>query len=107
MSSVRLTVRVNPRSSTNEVAGYDATGALKVRVTAPPADGKANEAVIRLLADAFGVPKSAVTVVRGASARLKLVEIAGVAELGEAQFRSLPTSARPPGRKAGASRSSG
>ena len=78
----RITVRVQPRASSNEVVGYKADGALRVRVTAPPAEGAANEAVIRLLADALGVPKSAVTVVRGGTARLKLVEIAGVDEVG-------------------------
>jgi uncharacterized protein YggU (UPF0235/DUF167 family) len=50
------------------------------RVTAPPDDGKANAAVCRLVASALGVPKSAVTVVRGHSARVKTLEVDGVDE---------------------------
>lgn len=94
-SLARITVRVQPRASSNEVVGLEADGALKVRVTAPPAEGAANEAVIKLIADAAGVPKSAVTIVRGGAARLKLVEIAG---LGEAEFKTRVLRARRRGR---------
>ncbi|HNE74730.1 MAG TPA: DUF167 domain-containing protein, partial [Microthrixaceae bacterium] len=52
-------------------------GVLAVRVSAPPVDGRANEAVRRLLADAFGVARSAVTIVGGHGARRKRVEIDG------------------------------
>lgn len=52
--------------------------ALLVRVTAPPVDGKANAALCRLLADQLGVPRTAVAVVRGSSARDKLVRVDGI-----------------------------
>lgn len=55
-------------------------GVLALRVCAPPADGRANEAVIELLADAFGVRASAVEIIKGASARRKLVRIRGDVE---------------------------
>ena len=51
-----------------------------VRVTAPPDEGRANAAVCKVLAEALGVPKSAVTVVRGHSARVKTLEIAGMTD---------------------------
>ena len=51
-------------------------GAVQVRVTAPPADGAANEAVLRLLAAALGRPRRALSLLRGGSARIKLVAIA-------------------------------
>ena len=51
-----------------------------VRVTAPPDEGKANAAVCKVVADALGLPKSAVTVVRGHTARTKTLEIAGVGD---------------------------
>lgn len=77
MPSARLTVHVTARASRNEIAGTRA-GALSVRVTAPPEDGKANKAVCELIASALGVPKSAVRVVMGGSSRTKVVEADGV-----------------------------
>ena len=53
-------------------------GALLVRVTAPPVDGKANEAVRRLVAKRLGVPAGRVAVIRGESSRDKLVEVDGI-----------------------------
>lgn len=77
MAGVDIRVRVVPRARRNELAGERA-GALLVRVTAPPVDGKANAAVCRLIARAAGVPQSRVSVVRGASARDKVVRVEGV-----------------------------
>jgi uncharacterized protein len=73
----RLALRVQPRSRRNEIAGERA-GALLVRVTAPPVDGKANEAVRRLVAKQLGVPVGRVAVIRGESSRDKLVEVDGI-----------------------------
>ncbi len=70
-------VRVQPRASREGVGG-ERQGALVLRVTAPPVEGRANEAVVRLLAGVLGVPASAVAVVRGASGRDKLVAVAGL-----------------------------
>jgi uncharacterized protein (TIGR00251 family) len=74
---MELDVRVIPRAARDELAGTRA-GRLLVRVTAPPLDGRANAAVCALLAHAAGVPKGAVSVVRGASSRDKRVLIDGV-----------------------------
>lgn len=76
---MEVPVRVIPRARRDELAGLR-DGRLLVRVTAPPVDGKANAAVCGLLARAAGVPKSAVTVVRGDTARDKVVAIDGVAD---------------------------
>jgi hypothetical protein len=73
----RIAVRVQPRSSKDEIAG-EREGALIVRVTAPPVEGRANDAVRKLLAKRLGIAPSRVTVVRGASGRDKLVEIDGM-----------------------------
>ena len=75
----RLAIRVQPRAKSDALAG-ERGGALVVRVTAPPVDGKANAAVCALVARAAGVPKSAVTVLRGAGTRDKLLEIRGLDE---------------------------
>lgn len=70
-------VHVVPRASRNGIEGEHA-GALKVRLTAPPVDGRANEALRRILAERLDVPVSAVRIVAGGSSRTKRVSIAGV-----------------------------
>jgi uncharacterized protein (TIGR00251 family) len=74
--SVRIAVHVTPKSSRESIE-VGPGGDVRVRVTAPPESGKANAAVCRLVAKALGVPKSAVRVVRGESARDKLLEVDG------------------------------
>jgi uncharacterized protein (TIGR00251 family) len=71
-------VRVQPRASRAGIAGWRQDGALAVRVTAPPVEGRANAAVGALLATALGVPASAVRVVRGEASRDKWVRVAGL-----------------------------
>ncbi len=78
-------MRVQPRASREGIAGVRG-GALVVRLTAPPVGGEANAALVRLLARALRVPPYAVALVRGASAREKLVRVGGVTE---AAVRSL------------------
>jgi uncharacterized protein len=73
----RIAVRVQPRAAREEIAG-ERDGALLIRVTAPPVDGKANAAVCRLLAKRLGLAPGRVSVVRGASGRDKLVEVEGL-----------------------------
>ncbi len=68
---------MQPRSKRTEVAGERA-GAVVIRVAAPPVDGKANAAVCAFVARQAGVPRSAVSVVRGAGARDKVLEVQGV-----------------------------
>ena len=72
-----LRVRVQPRAATDALSGERA-GALVVRLTAPPVEGRANLALARLLGRALGVAPSAVRVVRGETARDKLIAVAGV-----------------------------
>jgi uncharacterized protein (TIGR00251 family) len=70
-------VRVQPRAGRERIEGERA-GALLVKVKAPPVEGKANEAVCRLLARAAGIPARGAELVRGASARDKVVRLDGV-----------------------------
>ncbi|HUG07151.1 MAG TPA: DUF167 domain-containing protein [Candidatus Limnocylindria bacterium] len=74
-----FTIRVTPRASSTAVAG-ERNGALLVRVTAPPLEGRANDAVVELLAETLGVPRSAIRVERGAAARTKRVSVPRDAE---------------------------
>jgi uncharacterized protein (TIGR00251 family) len=69
-----VNVFVQPRASVNIVAG-EYRGALKIKTTAPPVEGKANAAVEAMIADLVGVPRSRVTVVAGHSSRAKRVLI--------------------------------
>ena len=74
---MELRVRVTARASRDELAGLR-DGVLHVRVSAPPVDGKANQAVTRLIAKALGVGRTSVTVVKGERSRDKVVRIDGV-----------------------------
>lgn len=70
-------VRVVPRASHSEVVG-EHEGALRVRIAAPPVDGAANDELVRLLARAFKVPRTAVAITAGQASRLKRVAINGI-----------------------------
>lgn len=75
--TVSFAVRLQPRASRDEIAGEYQDG-LKVRLTAPPLDGRANEALRRLLASRLKVPLAAVRIAFGERSRTKRVEICGV-----------------------------
>ena len=72
--SCTIKVRVQPKSSRNQVDGFQ-DGALRVRVTAAPTEGQANAAVIAILAKTLGVSKSRLEIIRGYSSRDKVVSI--------------------------------
>jgi uncharacterized protein len=86
-----ISVRVQARAAREEIVGVRA-GALIVRLTAPPVDGRANEALCRLLARRLAVAKTRVAVVRGAGSRDKLVRVEGVSAAQLARELGLPTS---------------
>lgn len=69
----QIPIRVTPRARRNEISVAD--GAIRVQVTAPPEDGKANAAVVKLLAKAMGVAKSRLVLVRGATSRDKVFRL--------------------------------
>ncbi len=75
---VVVTVRLTPRSSRDAIEGVTGEGVIRARVTAPPVDGAANAALIKLVARSLGVPRSRVSLVGGASSRVKRLRIAGV-----------------------------
>jgi uncharacterized protein (TIGR00251 family) len=74
---VSFRVRVSPRARRDAIEGV-AEGALRVRLTAPPVEGKANDALCRFLAERLDIPRSAVRIVSGERSRLKRVEACGV-----------------------------
>lgn len=74
----RIEVRVTPRAARTAIEGVDADGRLLVRLSAPPHDGKANQALIELLARRLGVSKGRVRINRGERARVKLIEVEGM-----------------------------
>lgn len=72
---IRITVHVAPNAKRTEVAGvFD--DALKIRLQAQPIEGKANDALVRYLADRLSVPKNAVSVTHGQTSKRKTVEVA-------------------------------
>jgi uncharacterized protein len=70
-------VRVHPRAKKNAITG-EVGEAVKLALTAPPLDGRANEACIAFFAELLRVPRSAVTIVSGQSARNKVIRVGGV-----------------------------
>ena len=71
---MRIYVKVTPRAGKNEVVKIS-EGEYKVKVTAVPEKGKANEAVIKLLADYFNISKSSINIIVGKTAKIKIVDI--------------------------------
>jgi uncharacterized protein (TIGR00251 family) len=83
METTRLSVRLVPRASREEIAGFEGD-TLRVRVTAPPVGGRANQALTRLLAKRLGVARGDVRIVAGHASRQKVVAVDG---LDEAELR--------------------
>ena len=75
--TVRFSVRLQPRASKNEIVGLQGIS-LKVRVTAPPVEGMANDGLVELLSKELQTPRRNVCIVSGHSSRTKVVEISGV-----------------------------
>ena len=73
-----LAVRVVPRSSQNEIAGIMSDGSIKIRLTAPPVEGKANQALVEFLSGVLDVPRSKIDIVAGLNSREKLISILGL-----------------------------
>jgi uncharacterized protein len=73
-----LAIRVTPRASKNEISEVMSDGTVRIRLTAPPVGGKANEALVVFLADVLGVPRSKIEIVAGETGRDKLVSILGL-----------------------------
>lgn len=71
---MRIYLKVSPRSSKNEVTKIS-EGEYKVKITAPPVDGAANEMLMKILAEYFDVSRSSVQIVGGKTARTKIVDI--------------------------------
>jgi uncharacterized protein (TIGR00251 family) len=74
---VTFAVKVHPRARKNAITGT-VGDALKLALTAPPVEGKANQAVIEFFADLFAIPRSSVTIASCETSRNKIVRIAGV-----------------------------
>jgi uncharacterized protein (TIGR00251 family) len=79
-AGVTFSVKVHPRARKNNVTG--AVGdALKLSLTAPPVEGRANQAVIEFFADLFQIPRASVTIASGATSRNKVVRITGMSRV--------------------------
>jgi uncharacterized protein len=78
--SVTIAVRIQPRASKNGVSRME-DGSLKIRLTAPPVDGAANEALVTYLSKALAVSKASIEIVSGHTSREKRIKISGVTEV--------------------------
>ena len=79
MESILLKVYLQPKSSKNEIVGPYRDG-IKIKVTAPPIDGKANEALVKFLAKEFKVPLSSIEILTGRHGREKIIRVGGKVE---------------------------
>ena len=87
--SCHFAVRLTPRADRDAVAGVDAAGVLLVRVTAPPVDGAANEALVRLVAKELAASRTSVVIESGATARVKRLRVAATPERVRARWAGL------------------
>lgn len=83
-NTITFAVRVQPRASQTAIVG-ELNGALKLRLAAPPVEGAANAELIRWLAKFFNVPRAAIEILAGASARQKIIRVRGVQAASAAQ----------------------
>ncbi len=74
---VRLAVQITPNARKSEVVGLQ-DDVLKIRLKAQPVDGKANEALVRYIADMLSVPKSAVSITHGHTTKRKIIEVTAI-----------------------------
>lgn len=86
---MKLAVKATPNARKSEILGWEmdplAGKVLKVKIAAPPVEGKANKAIIAFLAEQFGLPKSKVTLLKGETGRIKRFELEGE----EAQWKDM------------------
>ena len=75
-----LAIRVQPRAKRDELRGVLPDGRIKIALTAPPLDGKANQALLKFLSKLLGVNKTKIQICRGVTSRDKLLEVSGIAE---------------------------
>lgn len=74
---ITLHVQILPKASRDEILGF-VNGKLKIKVAAPPEDGKANDRLKEIISEVFDVPKSRVKIIRGKISRLKTILIEGI-----------------------------
>jgi uncharacterized protein len=77
-SGAAIAVKVTPRAKKNEITGVMDDGTVKIKLTAPPVEGQANQALVKFLADFFKIPQTNVEIVAGQSSHDKLVAISGL-----------------------------
>ena len=80
-NGISIDVKVEPRSSRKQISGVMDGTILKVKLTAPPVDGSANEQLIDVISEATGTKKSQIRIIRGLTSKRKLVEITGIKKL--------------------------
>jgi uncharacterized protein (TIGR00251 family) len=74
---VTLTIKIVPRAQKNQIAGIEGD-ALKIRLNAPPVEGKANDALVEFLAKTLGIARAQIEIVAGHTARRKIVRVRGI-----------------------------
>lgn len=89
MEKVRLKVHINPRSSRNQITGWQGD-VLSIKLTAPPVEGAANKAAIEFLSETLGIKKSQIALISGQTGRDKVFEITGLSQSDLCRLLSVP-----------------
>ena len=76
--SVKISVRLQPKASREQLLGWDGGGVLRVRVKEAPVDGAANAALVRLVAKYLGISRGAISIIHGATGRNKILKVEGL-----------------------------
>jgi uncharacterized protein len=71
----KLTLKITPRSSKNEIVGELANGIIKIKLKAPPVDDEANKELIKFLSREWKIPKSKIVILKGKISRIKVIEL--------------------------------
>ena len=75
---IRIRVKAVPRAKRNQITGFTADGCLRVRLAAPPVDGKANQMLEKVLSENFQVPRADISIIAGVHGRIKTLKIKGL-----------------------------
>jgi hypothetical protein len=87
--NIYITVKIQPKSSNDQIVGWQEDGSLKIKVSAPPVEGSANKKLIEIISKKLGVAKSRIKIISGGKSKEKAIEICGVENIDKSKIEEL------------------